>query len=542
MTKTRRPHDTEPGVQYRRRTLILTGDLSVDTRAAIDALRAWNEVHKQLFSHGDILVRVREFDNGRTIWEPLRVPEMRHALVTAAEVMQKGKEGAPPRAVTPSKALVENILASPDRNFPPLDAIVTTPVIVPDGSVVDTPGYHERHRLYLAPTPGFVMEPVPEKPTEEDVQNAVRLLRDELLGDFPFCGDADRATALAMPITPIVRPMIEGPVPLILLDAPVRGSGKSLLAETVALIATGRPAPMHSLSRKEEEVRKTITSMLLEQGAPIHVFDNVTGQVRSDALAALVTADEWSDRILGESRVARLRSRALFILTGNNIKVAGDLERRCIRCRIDPGLAHPEGRTDFRHPDLRGWTREHRPGLVRAILVLARAWHVAGRPAPDPQLPRMGSFEAWRMVIGGILEFAGVPGLLGNLEELRASVDDETESWTHFLVALHKKFESRAITTAEIYQAVDYGPEIRDALPDIPSLEFRNPTRDKKALGKALGYRVDRRYALGDGSSVRLSRVQQSEKSNSARRWRVILDPGHTEELPVQKEDKEDTE
>jgi hypothetical protein len=43
-------------------------------------------------------------------------------------------------------------------------------------------------------------------------------------------------------LTPIIRQTTDEPVPMALIDAPLAGTGKGLLGEVTALIATGRPA------------------------------------------------------------------------------------------------------------------------------------------------------------------------------------------------------------------------------------------------------------------------------------------------------------
>ena len=60
---------------------------------------------------------------------------------------------------------------------------------------------------------------------EAMMRDAVRLLRDELLGEFPFVDEADVANALAMVLTPFLRLVIDGPTPLFLVDAPRPGTG-----------------------------------------------------------------------------------------------------------------------------------------------------------------------------------------------------------------------------------------------------------------------------------------------------------------------------
>jgi len=54
----------------------------------------------------------------------------------------------------------------------------------------------------------------PDEPTAEDITAARALLIDDLLVDFPFVDDSDRAHAIAAIILPFIRRMIDGPTPM----------------------------------------------------------------------------------------------------------------------------------------------------------------------------------------------------------------------------------------------------------------------------------------------------------------------------------------
>jgi hypothetical protein len=110
----------------------------------------------------------------------------------------------------------------------------------------------------------------------------------ELLGDFPFADEASRAHSMALLLEPFVRPMIRGPTPLYLLDAPIRGAGMSLLADVACLLTTGRKAEVMTLVRSDaEEHEKRITALLLA-GAQWVLIDNTTS-LASAPLAAVLT-------------------------------------------------------------------------------------------------------------------------------------------------------------------------------------------------------------------------------------------------------------
>jgi len=63
---------------------------------------------------------------------------------------------------------------------------------------------------------------------------------------------------------------------------------------------------------------------------------------------------------------------------------------------------------------------------------LVRGWIAAGQPM---HRKRLGSFERWSSVIGGILDVIGVPGFLGNLAEQYENADDERQAWLGFVTS-----------------------------------------------------------------------------------------------------------
>jgi hypothetical protein len=74
-----------------------------------------------------------------------------------------------------------------------LHKVISTPVLRPDRTLLQTPGYGGATGCYLAGR--AVPDPIPQAPTrrEVDVQVARRFLVGEFLADFPWRTAADRA-------------------------------------------------------------------------------------------------------------------------------------------------------------------------------------------------------------------------------------------------------------------------------------------------------------------------------------------------------------
>ena len=156
----------------------------------------------------------------------------------------------------------------------------------------------------------------------------------------------------------------------------------------------------------------------------------------------------WTDRIIGSSRVASLPVRCLWLATGNNPSLSTEITRRVLRIRLDAKVAHPEERSDFRHPDLAEWVRQEHGRLVWALLTLVQAWIAAGRPQSDVTL---GSFESWGRVIGGILTVGEIPGFLQNRDELYEQSDTEGRVWEQLFTRWWTKFQGTPVGVADVW-------------------------------------------------------------------------------------------
>jgi len=222
----------------------------------------------------------------------------------------------------PPVYLAENILAQGRWDYPPLIGIARSPILRPDGSICTTAGYDGQTQLFYSPDPDLVVPPIPENPTEDEVTAAARLLGD-LIGEFPFADEASRANALAILLSVLMRPVISGHVPLAIIDAPMQGTGKTLLATVLGIVGVGSiSGESIPAKQNEDEWRKKITAILLA-AAPLVLLDNIpdNSTIDSSCLAAALTSQEWSDRLLGKSENIRLPSRTVWVATGNNLRI-----------------------------------------------------------------------------------------------------------------------------------------------------------------------------------------------------------------------------
>jgi hypothetical protein len=93
-------------------------------------------------------------------------------------------------------------------------------------------------------------------------------------------------------------------------------------------------------------------------------------------------------------------------------------------------VERPWLREGFRHADLRAWVRAQRGRLLGALITLVRRWIDDGRPEGPV---RLGSFEAWSRVVGGVLAIAGVPGFLADRQDESEVADPDEAEWSAFV-------------------------------------------------------------------------------------------------------------
>ena len=349
----------------------------------------------------------------------------------------------------PPRDVSETLLSGAFPVFPSLTRIVTTPVLLPNGELVTTPGYHEASGLLFDPN-GVTFPDIPDAPTREEAEAALAFL-DDFLCDFPFANEAAHAAALAALLTPTVRSAIDGPVPMFLVHAHVAGTGKGKLVNVAGIIATGAPVPCMPMV-DEAEFEKRILSALLA-GQSLVVLDNIVGKVGSGTLDALLTTDgEWSGRILGRSETANLPMQLVVYVTGNNCAFRGDLTRRCIPVFLEAKEERPEHRTGFRHLNLLAHVKRMRPEAVAAVLTIVKAYLTAG--APDVPLQPLGSFEAWTAMVRAPLVWLGCADPVQGQETLREEADSGLTAWGDALAALAERFGGEPFTAATVAQEV----------------------------------------------------------------------------------------
>jgi len=403
-------------------------------------------------------VRVRNTEAGAGI-ETLTQDSLRHEASHSNRYLKSkpGDDGNVSHVeVLPPVPAMKDALASAEMPLPVIAGIIKHPTIAGNGKIINYAGYNPENRLYIDADEKTLKaaENIPAAPAALEISEAVRIF-DDVIADFPFVGAADRAGFFAMCLTMLARPIIEGLVPAFLIKAPTPGTGKSLLAASGIRIAVGRaPAPTPWVDN-EEEIKKSIFSLLLSGGEYIFI-DNVTAKLTSATLAALLTSGQLNARILGFSRMATAKCGATIIITANNPELSREIARRCVPIGLASNFENPSERTGFNHSDLSRFVDENRPGLIRAGLTMARAWFAD--ECDSSGVKTLASFEGWSRTVGGILKSCGIGGFLENTEDFFTTAEGDAESITAFVRAWYGKEGHFPVLVRDILPlAVEHG-------------------------------------------------------------------------------------
>jgi hypothetical protein len=391
-----------------------------------------------------------------------------------------------------------------DSRLPVLNRIVRAPVFALDGELITGHGYHPASGTFYDEPSELLGLSVSPEPTLHDLERARKLVLEELLGDFPFASPSDQAHAVALMVLPFVRPLIDGPTPLHLIEASKPGTGKGLLAEIISIVCQSSPPELSPLADEESEIRKSITSALITQ--PQFIMYDEVNDLGSRQLALALTAQRWRDRILGSSSISDLPVEVAWIALGNNVTLSSDFLRRTIRCRLIAPVEKPWERSSFRHPNLTKWAKENRRDLVWACLTLISYGMRQQKPEAQKTL---GSYERWADLMGRILAGCGIFGFLQNQSE---SIDTAGNAHLHIWRAIVSLwwdvFKDQAVKASELFEQIIQQGEV--------DLELRG--RTDQALITEFGIKLrQQRDAIFAGYQIK-----HAGTGGRANLWRLL--------------------
>jgi hypothetical protein len=371
------------------------------------------------------------------------------------------------------------IVQRPDKceQVRPINGLSRVALFRPDGSLSERPGFDHETGYWITDTDTGTHD---VKPTPARLKEAKRIL-DEVFGEFPWVGPNSYINYIGALMTPLLVAVYPPAYMGCALSGSNPGDGKTILATTAQMLY-GWPDSAVVCRRGAEENEKTIVAKLREVGgAPVTVIDNVRGEFGSAALESAMTS-RWSEvRGLGEGNLTRIKNDAMIFVTGNNLQLAGDMQRRVFWARLDGG-GKQDKRTNYKVGVVSDYVKAHRNEVLHALYVIVRnGLEKRGIIKPSGT----SSFSAWRDFVGHALGLAGIPGTFAAPEEGQMSSGDADAE--EFLQAVREEFEGKPWTTKALIGRLNgsnAGP-LFDSLPD----EFKKAADDGKlqTVGKKLG-------------------------------------------------------
>jgi putative DNA primase/helicase len=190
---------------------------------ALGALQQANDP-PVLFARSGSMVAVIEDEKKRRVISNVTESALRGRLARAANFFKTDAKGYEYECSPPIDTVRDIQALEPSLwGFDALDGVVEAPILRPDGSILDQPGYDKTTLLYYAPDPSLRMPSIAERPAQVEIEQALKMIN-QAIDDFPFVDQANKTNAIAAMLSPIVKPAIDAPAPMALIDAPQAGT------------------------------------------------------------------------------------------------------------------------------------------------------------------------------------------------------------------------------------------------------------------------------------------------------------------------------
>lgn len=379
---------------------------------------------ERIYVRGGRLVKITEsheiVNKGDLSIRELKVVDVQRAISVAVKSLVHKKKGEDTVAVHEpvSKTIAEMIHSEPGHHFKPLGSIHEMPVMLKDGSIVQTDGYSEESGHFMRLKGQSVS--IPDEPTLEQAAAAMDELLD-IVHDFEFKTDIDKYCWVAMVLTLVGRTAIDGCVPAFPVNANCAGAGKGRLVEFAVQIATASNAHTTGWNR-QEEVGKHLAGAILS-GARYVYFDNCREPFGGDKIAKNITSRIVSERRLGTNEMIEGPWEAVILATGNNLETLDDMGRRMIPINLFTELAKPQDRTGWKHPNIDKHVKDNQHRLLTSALTLLRTGIVHEESCG---IDSWSSFYEWGLVRRAII-LAGGPDVVDNALTIDEDGGDNAE-------------------------------------------------------------------------------------------------------------------
>lgn len=302
--------------------------------------------------------------------------------------------------------------------LPRINLFTSNPVFTEDWRLVQ-PGYDAQSGIYYAG---------PSVAARSGTEHL-----DKLLKDFCFKSPGDRTNFIGVLLTAILMPRFIGSKPAALFNGNQPELGKSILAQTIAILRDGRTAETASYNPNDEEFEKRLGA-IVRRGVTTVIIDNAKARGRnpridSACLERSIT-DHWlTFRLLGQSASIRAENSHIFCITANASDVSRDLMTRSVVINL-----YYEGdpeRRKFTISDPEGYALEHRTEILGELIGMVQRWLEAGKP--EANVNSRFNKRGWGQIVGGILECCGEPDFMSNADEAAAQLDETRREFSELV-------------------------------------------------------------------------------------------------------------
>ncbi len=389
-------------------------------------------------------------------------------------------------------------------HLPILNGIARQPYLRSNDSLMTETGYDALTGMFGVFTARNFS--VPDNPTKQQAGQALFEILD-LLSEFAFKTEHDKAAALSGILTAVVRPSLQH-APMFHIKAPTIASGKSYLCELITAFATPQRSTPHTFPADDEECRKLLLAELLTAPAVIE-FDNLTSNLTPHkSLCTALTSEFISGRILGQSKTAEVGTKVLFLSSGNNVDPVRDMTRRTVTINLDPACEIPAAR-DFQKQPVNE-VRTNRERFVSLALTIIFAWICAGKPKTECKT--IATYSDWSDYCRQSLLWLGMHDPAACIFEAM-NEDPDRELLGDFLKIWFKCFKDSptSIKNAIKLARSISGEELHEIIVDIVGNSDGNINRNR------LGWWI-KRHA---GQIVNGFRFVKDTSKHNAAKWKV---------------------
>jgi hypothetical protein len=217
---------------------------------------------------------------------------------------QKTKDGE--RYVAPPQKFLTHFLRYRRSKLPRAHAVLTMPIVLPDGTLLAGNGLDRRRRAVFRIDPALLaLMPKLGECGPGAVAKSFQFLTDEWLVDVAT--DLDGKCVLITLALTIIERVLFPERPIFFVTAGLRGGGKTTALMMVALAATGTKAAAAAWSSDPDERKKALFSYLLE-ALPVLIWDNIPrgATIACSHIERAATCEFYQDRILGATETDQI--------------------------------------------------------------------------------------------------------------------------------------------------------------------------------------------------------------------------------------------